>query len=319
VDASLRVGVDGLVRRPALVADGFDEAEIDRMLRSGALVRVRRGVYRLAGRDSTGAAAEHRLRARAAAPGLLSGAVFGFVTAAVLLGLPVWRIPLRRLHVVRDRSNGARIRGDLQIHSGRLREGDVLELTGGLRVTAPARTVVDLARTVPAPQALVTLDGALHRGIVAERVRRPDPSATTTGEISRALEPAAGSSGARAARRALALADGLSESPGETLSRFRMHVAGLPPPVLQWPVPDTRFRADFAWPDRGLVGEFDGRTKYGRALRPGTDPAEVLWQEKRREDRIRAEGLAVVRWVFPEIDDPGPNGMTARLGPLVGR
>ncbi|MEU6696430.1 hypothetical protein [Pseudonocardia sp. NPDC046786] len=312
------MGADGLVRRPALVADGFDGAEIDRMLRSGVLVAVRRGVYRLAGGDSPRAEDDHRLRARAAGPELVSGAVFGFVTAAVLLGLPVWRIPLRRLHVVRDRSNGARIRGDLQIHGGRLPEGDVLELAGGLRVTSPARTVVDLARTVAAPQALVTIDGALHRRIVAERARRPDPAAATTGEIIRALGASANWSGSRAARRAVAFADGRSESPGETLSRFRMHVAGLPAPVLQWPVPGTRLRTDFAWPDRGVVGEFDGRTKYGRSPRPGADPAEVLWQEKRREDRIRAEGLTVVRWTFPEIDDPGPNGMAARLRPLVG-
>lgn len=63
-----------------------------------------------------------------------------------------------------------------------------------------------------------------------------------------------------------------------------------------------------------MVGEFDGREKYGRAVRPGDDVREVLWREKRREDRIRATGLAVVRWVWSEIEDGGPEGMTAKLG-----
>jgi hypothetical protein len=44
--------------------------------------------------------------------------------------------------------------------------------------------------------------------------------------------------------------------------------------------------ADFAWP--GVVGECDGRLKYA--------DRDVLWAEKRREDRIRALGLRVIRW-----------------------
>ncbi|WP_224387448.1 hypothetical protein [Pseudonocardia sp. ICBG1293] len=92
-----------------------------------------------------------------------------------------------------------------------------------------------------------------------------------------------------------------------------MHLAGLPVPVTQWRIPGTRYRADFAWPDRGVVGEFDGRTKYGRTLHPGGDAAEALWEEKRREDRIRRTGLTVVRWTWQEISGPGPHGMVAAL------
>jgi hypothetical protein len=76
----------------------------------------------------------------------------------------------------------------------------------------------------------------------------------------------------------------------------------LPVPILQ-----HRFeiaggaRVDFWWPEHGTVGEFDGRVKYGRLLRPGQDPAEVLWEEKRREDALRDTGASVVRWVWDEI------------------
>ncbi|GAA4981496.1 hypothetical protein WHI96_01785 [Pseudonocardia tropica] len=274
---------------------------------------MRRGVYRLDGGDGPASAVlDHTLRARAAAPGLSSEAVFGHVTAAVLLGLPVWAVPLDRLHVVRSRPTGARTRGDLVVRSGTLLSDEIVD-GGGLRVTGPARTLVDLARSVPTEQALVVADGALQAGAVAARTGRPRPDATTPGEIAAALTRATGTKGVGAARRTLALADPASESPGESRSRFRMHVAGVPAPVTQWPVPGTRFRADFAWPDLGLVGEFDGRTKYGRTLRPGADATEALWEEKRREDRIRRTGLSVVRWTWQEITDPGPHGMITTL------
>ena len=50
-------------------------------------------------------------------------------------------------------------------------------------------------------------------------------------------------------------------------------------------------------------GEFDGRIKYGRTLMPGQDPGDVVFEEKRREDRIRDTDLGVVRWTWEELDD----------------
>ena len=78
-------------------------------------------------------------------------------------------------------------------------------------------------------------------------------------------------------------------------------------PVLQWevPTPSRVGRADFAWPERRTVGEFDGRIKYGRLLRPGQDPGDAVFAEKVREDAIRDTGLRVVRWVWHELDSFG--------------
>jgi hypothetical protein len=108
--------------------------------------------------------------------------------------------------------------------------------------------------------------------------------------------------GNTAALRAVEFADGRAESPDESRSRVAIARCGLPVPILQ-----HRFeiaggaRVDFWWPEHGTVGEFDGRVKYGRLLRPGQDPAEVLWEEKRREDALRDTGASVVRWVWDEI------------------
>jgi len=52
-------------------------------------------------------------------------------------------------------------------------------------------------------------------------------------------------------------------------------------------------------------GEFDGRIKYGRLLRPGQDAGDAVFAEKVREDAIRDTGLRVVRWVWHELDSLG--------------
>lgn len=309
---TLRFDEAGLLRRTTLLDQGFRGDEIDRMLRSGQLTAVRRGVYRRPGDRTSTAEEEHALRSRAAAPTLSSGAVFGHVTAAVLLRLPLWNVPLRRLHVVRDRSGSGQVRRGMHVHGSPLVEDDVVELNG-VRVTSAARTAADLARSLPTEPALVTVDAALHRAWRRAETGEPDPGAATAEEIAEVLARFSGRPGSGAARRVLALADERSESPGESRSRLRMHLAGLPPPVTQWTVPGTNLRTDFAWPGLGVVGEFDGKVKYGRAQRPGEDLREVLWREKRREDRIRATGLTVVRWTWSDITDGGPTGLLPQL------
>jgi hypothetical protein len=36
-----------------------------------------------------------------------------------------------------------------------------------------------------------------------------------------------------------------------------------------------------------VLGEFDGKVKYGRLLKPGQAPGDAVFEEKRREDRLR--------------------------------
>ena len=73
-----------------------------------------------------------------------------------------------------------------------------------------------------------------------------------------------------------------------------------------------------------MLGEFDGRVKYGRLLRPGQEPGDAVFEEKRREDAIRDEGWGVVRWVWSDLQvphrlaDPGTaSAGTQRSVPLV--
>lgn len=85
--------------------------------------------------------------------------------------------------------------------------------------------------------------------------------------------------------------------------------------MLQWEVQDVVGRAgavDFAWIRRRTVGEFDGEIKYGRLLKPGQSPGEVVFAEKIREDRIRDTGLAVARWTWDELGPRFPT-VAARI------
>ncbi|WP_446664506.1 hypothetical protein [Flexivirga sp. B27] len=152
----------------------------------------------------------------------------------------------------------------------------------GIPVTPVPRTVVDLARIGTLAQGLVIADAALHW----DRCSQADLDA----EVDRIPR---GGRGRRRAALAIHLADGRSESPGESLSRARMYELSLPQPDLQVRLEDrigVFGWADFGWP--GLIGEFDGKVKYVAR--------ETVWDEKQREDRARRTGVGVERWGWQE-------------------
>jgi hypothetical protein len=289
------------LRRDALET-GWSDGELARLTRSGAWNRVRRGAY-LDGPLPERAAARHLLLVHATLAGLRRPAVVSHQSAAVVLGMPLWDIALDRVHVTRRPPAWNDTSQFLCSHVARLRDDEVV-VVDGVAVTGPVRTALDLARSLPHETAVVLLDAALHQGLLsadALRDRMPD---------------LLGVPGSRAAARSVAAADGRSESVGESRSRVALHRLGLAPSHLQFDVRTAGGRrigrADFAWVGAGLVGEFDGRIKYGRLLRPGEQPGDVVFEEKRREDAIRDEGWGVVRWTWPDISRPERLGARVR-------
>jgi hypothetical protein len=83
----------------------------------------------------------------------------------------------------------------------------------------------------------------------------------------------------------------------------------LPAPELQRQIIDTRGRpvgrVDFCWEDHRTVGEFDGKIKYGRLLKPGESSEDAIFAEKVREDELRDNGWQVVRWLWSDLYRPG--------------
>src|SRR5690625_154966 len=104
---------------------------------------------------------------------------------------------------------------------------------------------------------------------------------------------------------ALAFADALSESPGESLSRVVIAQLGFQVPTLQYEIRlhgGAHARTDFCWEDAGIVGEFDGKQKYTRSRELSGDSAtDVVVEERRREHAIEQQGYRMVRWVWDEL------------------
>jgi hypothetical protein len=257
--------------------------------------------------------ARHRLLVRAVLGELASGAVASHVSAAVLHGLPTWGLRLDRAHVTFARRSGGRRDDRLYVHTAPVEPDDIVVIDG-IPVTTIARAVVDIARTAEFAAAVAVADAALR--IEARRCRelgRGEGSASAglvsaepgRAELDAALLRATGWPGVPDARRVVAFADGRAESVGESRSRVAIALAGLPAPALQWPVPcgGSTAYTDFAWPEQRTVGEFDGKVKYGRLLRPGQSPADVVYAEKLREDAVRAQDWEVVRWTWADLQN----------------
>lgn len=283
-------------RRPDLLCDGYTDAELGALVKGGGIARLQRGAY---GRD-IGAAqdpyglARHAMRARAAGLGAPSLAV-SHASAAVLERLSLFAVDLDRVHLTRQGRSGGRVSPHRHEHVATLPESDVTRIDG-IRVTTVARTLIDLARTLSLRSAVVAADSALHQGLV------------TADGLAAQLRAARTSRGIPRARRALALVDGRSESPGETLTRLALGSHGMTPPELQLEICDEFGiligRSDLGYPDAGILVEFDGRVKYQKLLRPGESPLDAILREKRREEALTELGWLVIRVVWSDLRDP---------------
>lgn len=299
---------DGVIRRTEALGDGHTDRDLRRGRDGGHLVTIRPGSYLRASDfgalDSVG---QHRALTLATAAACDPDLVVSHMSAAVLHGIDLWSVPLDRVHLTADRTRGGKLGRRRHLHATPYRDHEVT-VRNGARCTTVARTVVDLARTVPFEQAVVIGDCALHNRLV------------TPGELAQSIASAHHRSGVGAAARAVAFMDGRSESVGESRSRVLIHRLRVPKPDLQQWISNsdgTIGRVDFLW-DCGLVGEFDGLGKYRGEYRTGPaseeDAADAVIAEKCREDLLRAEGFMVVRWVWRELGTPNVVANRIRRG-----
>lgn len=198
-------------------------------------------------------------------------------SAAVLHGLPTVAVAARP--ELTSLGAGRQGTGE-RAHSFPARlEPDEVRHWFGVPVTSVARTIVDLARH-DHRDGLLAVDAALRVDLVG------------VDELRRALERARGWPGARRARKVIELADRRSESALESLTRLAIHDAGLPAPHVQVAIPGTSYRVDMLWRRHRLILEADGRAKYH---------GDELWQEKRREQALRAHGYQVLRVTWDDV------------------
>jgi len=283
------------------VQDGLTSKEWARRCRSGALVRVRQGVYVDGGVWRTLQPWErYRVNVQAAAETFQAPTVFARHSAA-----SVWKIPtigLRRpVHALTSQNKGGRSRAGVQRHYAPLARLESVE-RDGLLVTGRVRTVLDIAAHTPFVEAVVPLDHVL----------KPDLSqrlpALTKEQLLAGIAEHYTAAAEQRIRTAVDFADQRSGSAGESYSRALMWVAGFQAPELQYEIRDGTGVVgftDYYWEGVRVAGEFDGVEKYVKPeYRNGRTPSQVVVDEKDRENRIRALGNIVVRWTWADLTEP---------------
>lgn len=283
---------------------GHDRGQVQRLREAGLLVSVRRGVYATAAAyDALANEQRHLVDAQAALLRLHADTTLSHVTSAGWRGLPLLRPDLRLVHVTRPALGASRTEAGIHHHPGALPADHRLEVDG-VALTSDARTAVDVARNATFAQGLAAVDSVLRSGISHDEVRD-------------VLFFCSSWPGSRGASRAVACGDARSANPGESFSRAVLIESELAPTHLQVPIHDVDGLvgyADFGWMSWMVLGEFDGRYKYGATPE---QMASALWAEKLREDRLRALGYEVVRWTWTDL--LFPRALAARIQAARGR
>jgi len=290
-----------LLSRDMLLRSGCTERRLRSHVADGSVVRLRRDRYALAadlanlwpeGRHLIDVVAAH-LNGRGSDP------VFWGPSAAVLHGIPLYRLHPKNVHVAVLGSRHARTKAGVVQHDVLLPEGDITRIDG-IRCTALDRTILDLACTATWEATVAAADAALRRECVTGHdhdERRAEQWHLRMSERARQSRL----HGIRHARRLIAFADGRAQLPGESVSRLHLHRLGFRDVMLQVPITGAegdRYWLDFGFPGSQVFGEFDGQTKYlDEDLRGGRTLEQALLDEKRREDDVRGvTGWRFARW-----------------------
>ena len=293
----------GLLPAGALREVGVSTRALQMLCAQGVLQNVRRGVY-VTGDRWRAAEVDERYRLMVRATVLAAGdpPVLSHQSAGILHGLPIIGSWPATVHTSTPDAVGGSSTRFITSHRG-ASVGPVEEIEG-CRVTSLARTLVDVAASSPFLVGVTMVDHALRvEQERAERERRsevPIRPALTREDLYRELALVNPRTGRRRAERVIAFANPLAANPGETLSRVRIFQLGFAAPELQVCFPDIlggTAWVDFFWRRVRKIGEFDGFLKYGVGPVLGDrDPSSVVWQEKQREDALRARVNSFDRW-----------------------
>ena len=279
-----------LTRRQAVEA-GATPAEIDRWVRTGAWVNVRRGVYAL--REFWDGLDEWRgqpmYAARAASAAMSRAHVMSHDSAALEHGLEVLMPKNSLVHVTRPGVLGSRVEHGVKHHKAPYRPDQVVTVEGR-PVLDKARTVADISRDRGLEAGLVSADSALRAGV-------------TRAELVEATVPMRSWPGVTVARDVIDLADDGAENGAETLARKLVIDLGHGRPETQFGLTDGRRQV---WCDLRLgrhMFELDGEVKLIPVEQGGfsTDPARTLREEKQRQDFISGFKLGVSRIVWADL------------------
>lgn len=252
------------------------------LVKAGRLIRVCHGVYGLSEPDALGQLAALDLVAREPIVACMgtAAALYGFDTECTA-----------RLHIL---DPGVRMRpsSGLMVHQ---RAGAPLRRVEGRLATSPAWTAVEVARSLPRPRSLATLDAALH-------IR-----ACSRGELDAAIREQKGRRGIVRVRGLIGHADGRAESPMESETRLVFIDYQVPKPDLQYTIVDDYgrvWRVDFAWPEAMVFAEYDSvQWHLGR---------EALLHDRTKTARLQECGWLAIPVTVDDVRGD-PAGLSDRL------
>jgi very-short-patch-repair endonuclease len=265
----------GVVTREELLEAGLSAGQIKRLLRSGALIPIHRGVYRV-GHAAPSTEATYMAAVKAAGRGAL---LYGRAAAWVLGIVKGKPPPPEVLTASHPRITGVRVHRTRRIH--RNDRG----LWRGIPVTSAARTFVDLAPELAADElARAFHEAGIRHHITPDHVeevlsRRPtSPDAAKVRAVTSGEENVV-----------------LSRLEAKFLSDLRATGERQLPVTNQ---PAGTKRVDCQWPELGLIIELDSY-RYHRSRH--------AWEQDRRRERdARRRGEELHRFKHDDVFLRGP-------------
>jgi very-short-patch-repair endonuclease len=221
------------------------------------------------------------------------GAAISHSSAAILWGLAP---PSAGDVHVTVAGRKVRSRPGLRAHRTAQLEAQDLRRVGGVPVTAPARTLLDLAAS-----RWPDLEPAFAE---AHAQRLLDAA-----ELERAIRRAGRRRGVRALRALISdNASGFTRSRAERLLRRLLRAARLPEPTFN--APFHQYELDCVWPKQRLVVEVDGYGPHGHRA--------AFERDRRKDMALTAAGYRVIRVSWRQLNEE-PLAVVAVIATALGR
>jgi hypothetical protein len=265
----------GVVSRAQLLTAGLGAGGVDFRLRAGRLHRMHRGVYAVGHRRVS---LEGRWAAAVLACG--DGAALSHTTAAALWGLRP--TSAARLHVTVPTNAGVRQRDGIAVHRARALLPAEVTRHEEIRVTTPARTLLDVAGMLqPGP-----LERAIEQSLVLRLFDRGALDAVLDAHPTRA-----GVATLIAIVARIADEPALTRSEAEALFLDICEAYAIERPAVNSRVEDLT--VDFVWRAARVIVEIDGHRYHGTRT--------AFERDRDRDARLTVAGYRVVRFTYRRL------------------
>ncbi len=269
----------GVITLPQALGCGLSMSAIKRRVRRGDWQRLFRSVYRLIDMVDP----KNLVRAAIAA---LPSAIASHETAAELHAIPSVQ---RGMAVVSVHTRSTHTFPGVTVHRNHDLSASHSCLVGGIPATSLPRTVFDMGQIVSEKQLRRIVDDLIaQRRVTVEELR------IINDEVAKRGKPGSTSMRSVLAERA--------EGAEKTATRLELkglavlREAGLPEPVLEYPIPwNTTKRFDAAYPEAQVAIEWDSLRWHGLI--------DSFERDRRRDRAALLHGWSVLRFTWKDVTD----------------